>query len=204
MIWWCAYITYRRLLFNGEPLLSVWPGERTDDETRQILQRSHSIGTKRTPAQDIFFLVDELVEIAARALSTGVNDPYTAMTCVDWFGAAAAEVSRRQVPSERRADGEGVVRVIAMPQSIAAFYERGFGRMRQYVARDMNAASHTLDTLRAVGVHCDSAELRQALADQAERLLSLAEEELHGPSLAQVREHYRQAVSSLETGSPEA
>ena len=185
-------------LFKGEPLLSVWPSERAGDSIRRALQHSHSIGTKRTPAQDIFFLVDELVEIAARALSTGVNDPYTAMTCLDWFGAAAAQVSRRQVPSARRADGDGVVRVIAPPQSIVAFFERGFGRMRQYVSKDMNAALHMLDTVRAVGAQCEANELRRALAAEVAKLLALAEEELHGASLAEIRERCRETIASLD------
>lgn len=184
-------------LFQDECLLSVWPDGQIGDELREELQRSHSIGTKRTPGQDIFFLVDELVEIAARALSPGVNDPYTAITCLDWFGAAAAQLCRRQIPPERHADKEGVVRVIAMPQSMAAFLERGFGRMRQYVASDMNVASHMLDILRAVGVQCATAEIRQGLAAEAGKLLSLAEQDLHGPSLAQVRERYDQTMSSL-------
>ena len=187
-------------LFKGEPLLSAWPSERAGDKTRRALQGSHSIGTKRTPAQDVFFLVDELVEIAARALSTGVNDPYTAMTCLDWFGAAAAVVGRRKVPSARRLDAEGAVRVVALPQSVAAFFERGFGRMRQYVARDMNAAIHMLDTMRAVGMECEADEARRALAAEAAKLLALGEEELHGASLSEVRERCRETIASLGLG----
>lgn len=184
-------------LIKGQLLVSAGPSDCVEHQTKRAIQRSYSIGSRRTPTQDIFFLVDELVEIAARALSTGVNDPYTAITCLDWFGAAAVKVSGRRMPSERRVDGEGTVRLIAVPQSIFEFFERGFGRMRQYLARDMNAALHALDTLRTVGVQCNGSDMKEALAIEARKLLSLAEQELKGPSLAQVRERYRETEAGL-------
>lgn len=187
-------------LYDGELLVSAWPAERAGKSAQDSLRRSYSIGNKRTPTHDILFLVDELVEIAARALSTGVNDPYTAMTCLDWFGAAAAQMSRRQMPSPRRVDQDGKVRVIAVPDSYAGFIEHGFGRMRPYVARDVNTALHMLDTLAQVAASCRPSDRTQLIAAQAETLLSLAELELHGPSLEQVRKRFRElAPSFIET-----
>ncbi|MBA3525831.1 MAG: DUF2254 domain-containing protein, partial [Sphingomonas sp.] len=121
-------------LLRGQGLVSAWPKQNVDEDTKRDLRQCYSIGNRRTPAQDMFFLVDELVEIAARALSTGVNDPYTAITCLDWLAAGAAEIGRRRIPSPRRVDKDGELRVIALPHSFDAFVERGFGRMRQYVA----------------------------------------------------------------------
>ncbi len=184
-------------LFAGELLISAWPSGKVNEETQRDLCRSYGIGNSRTPAQDIFFLVDELVEIAARALSTGVNDPFTAITCLDWLGAAAAEVSRRRMPASRRADDCGVVRVIANAWSFARFVEQGFGGMLQYVARDMNAALHALDTLGAIGAHCTASGDRVALASEAAKLLSLAEQELQGPALAKVRSRHADIARSL-------
>lgn len=181
----------------GEPLISALSDKKVDEKTKRALQQSYSIGNNRTPAQDTFFLVDELVEIAARALSSGVNDPYTAITCLDWLAAAAAELSRRRIPSSRRVDGHGVVRVLALPQSFAEFIDRGFGRMRQYVARDTNAAAHAVDSLGAVGRDCESAELKRALSAEAKKLMSLVEWELQGPSLEHVRQHYQEASAYL-------
>ena len=181
----------------GQPLISAWPVKSVDDKAKRELQQSYSIGSNRTPAQDTFFLVDELVEIAARALSSGVNDPYTAITCLDWLAAAAAELIRRRIPSSRRVDKHGLVRVVALPDNFAEFIERGFGRMRQYLARDMNAAAHAFDSLGAVGRLCESTELTHALGTEADRLMSLAEKELQGPSLQHVRDHYREAAAHL-------
>lgn len=181
----------------GQTLVSAWPDLNAGDEPKRALQRAYSIGNSRTPAQDMFFLVDELVEIAARALSTGVNDPYTAITCLDWLAAAAAEFSRRRMPSPRRADSQGRVRVIARPYSFAELVERGFGRMRPYLARDVIATNHAFDKLAAVGAQCETPKERQILAAELQRLLLLAEQELQGPLLPQVREQYHAAARSL-------
>ena len=184
-------------LFHGEVILSAWPAGRVDAAAADALRRSFSIGNSRTPAQDFFFAVDELVEIAARALSTGVNDPYTAMTCLDWLGAATAQMGRRRMPSPRRVDSQGTVRVIAVPDNYATFIERGFGRMRPYVARDVTAARHMLDTLAQVSARCRPSDRSQLLAAQAEALLTLAEQELQGPSFEQLRDRYREIAASF-------
>lgn len=184
-------------LFKGHPLASAWPADRVDDSTRSAVRGSYTVGNNRTPSQDMFFLVDELVEIAARALSPGVNDPYTAMTCLDWLGAAVTEIASRRIPAARRVDSDGRLRVIAVPRSFADFVERGFGRTRQYVARDMNAALHALETLAAIAGRCTSRDRLDPLASEAGRLYELARKELEGPSADRVTQRYRQLAPSF-------
>jgi Predicted membrane protein len=53
---------------------------------RQALGRAHVVGPHRTLSQDVSFGIDQLVEIALRALSAAVNDTFTALTCIDWLG----------------------------------------------------------------------------------------------------------------------
>ena len=183
-------------VFSDAPLMSAWPAEKVDDHVRRKLQRAWSVGNSRSPTQDIFFLIDELVEIAARALSTGVNDPYTAITCLDWLGAGAAEIGQRPIPSHRRQDENGAVRVIVRPENFETFIERGFGRMRPYLARDANAATHAFVTLSAVGAQCGP-EAARTLQAEAGRLMTMAEQELEGPSLDFVRGAYQSAAASI-------
>jgi uncharacterized membrane protein len=173
-------------LHAGRALLEVWPAERLTDRAADELRAAYIVGNKRTPRGDLNFLIDELVEIAARALSTGVNDPYTANTCLDWLGAGASEIARRRIPEPQRADKDGTVRVIALPDSFAAYIDRAFAQMRQYVARDMNAALHTLRTLGEVAAACRSREQLETLKAESERLVALAQVELNGAGLEAV------------------
>ena len=64
------------------------------------------IGPKRTPTQDVDFAVAALVEIALRALSPGINDPQTAMTCIDRLTEALAEIMADQDPPTLVPDAE--------------------------------------------------------------------------------------------------
>ena len=66
-------------LTRGHPMATVWPPE-VADTIRHRLERVHITGPLRTLTQDIAFGIDQLVEIAIRALSPAVNDPFTAMT----------------------------------------------------------------------------------------------------------------------------
>ena len=79
-------VEYRPGNFVSErmALMYAWPASRVDDEVARKLRRTFAWGRQRTQVQDALFLVNELVEIAGRALSPGVNDPFTAISCLDW------------------------------------------------------------------------------------------------------------------------
>ena len=69
---------------RGLPLARVWPPAASPDVLRG-LDRAHVTGAHRTLRQDPTFAIDQLVEIAIRALSPAVNDTFTALTCIDWL-----------------------------------------------------------------------------------------------------------------------
>ncbi|MEO1137915.1 MAG: DUF2254 domain-containing protein [Pseudomonadota bacterium] len=67
------------------PVLSVWCDASLSDDERANLRDCYAVGASRTEHQNVLFLVDELVEMLARALSPGVNDPFTAINCLNWM-----------------------------------------------------------------------------------------------------------------------
>ncbi|MGH8598824.1 MAG: DUF2254 domain-containing protein, partial [Gammaproteobacteria bacterium] len=87
---------------KGSPLALAWPGKRVHDRTKARINAAFVLGSQRTPVQDVEFAVNQLVEIAVRALSPGVNDPFTAVACVDRLGAALSRLAQRGVPSPYR------------------------------------------------------------------------------------------------------
>lgn len=179
-------------LYQEMPFALVSPPDRLTDEARDDLRGSYTVGSRRTPSQDLLFLIDELVDITARAMSTGVNDPYTAVTCVDWLTAGASEMTRRQPPSPFRLDDEGRLRLVAQQGSFREHIERGFGRMRPYVARDINAGRHTIRMLASLSERCHSVDQLQILAAEAESLLTLAREMLEEPMFQLLQEEARE------------
>jgi len=69
----------------GKPVMSVWKDRSLSEETLCSLNACFATGISPTVNQNIEFVADQLVEIMARALSPGVNDPHTAITCVNWL-----------------------------------------------------------------------------------------------------------------------
>lgn len=176
----------------GRTLLEVWPSERCTADTARAFAAAYATGPRRSALQDLRFLFDELVEIAARALSPGVNDPFTAVTCLDWIGAALSELAVRELPSRRRVDAAGSLRVIAHPVTFDRFLEQSLGGLAQYCAGDMLASLHYLRVLGEVSLGCQGDRRLQSLALAAERLETLASASLVGENLARVRQRAHQ------------
>ena len=62
----------------GRTLVEALPPERCNDDILKAIQEVFTTGESRSTLHDLRFPIDELVEIAACALSPGVNDPFTA------------------------------------------------------------------------------------------------------------------------------
>ena len=165
-----------------------WPPECCDDAVAREIAATFSVGSARSKLQDLRFPIDELVEIAARALSPGINDPFTALTCLDWLGAALSDLAGRALPSHLRVDGEHRLRVIAHAQTFASFADRAFGALVQYCAADMVAALRYLGALGEVAIDCDDPARLAILSRYADRLQELAGEALSGYNFSRVRE----------------
>jgi uncharacterized membrane protein len=79
----------------GDALLLAWAsGKELGEDQSARLREAFSLGTRRTPTQDVRYGVHQLTEIASRALSPGINDPFTAMGCTDWLVDALADAAR--------------------------------------------------------------------------------------------------------------
>jgi uncharacterized membrane protein len=172
----------------GRMIAEAWPPERCDKHATRAVGAAFTVGDARSTLQDLRFPIDELVEIAARALSRGVNDPFTALSCIDWLSAALSDIGARTLPPPSLFDDNQTVRVIVQPQTFAGFIDRSFGALAQYCATDMIAALRFLSALGEVSLACTDPMRLATLTTYANRLESLAAEVLTGFNLARVRE----------------
>ncbi len=134
-------------VFPGRIVARVSPKQNASDDVAQQIASAYAWGTQRTPSQDIMFLVNELIEIAARALSPGMNDPYSAMGATDWLSAALVHCMERETPEGQRFDEEGVLRVVAEPINFEELIDHSIGALCPYVCQDRNAATHLVRCL---------------------------------------------------------
>jgi uncharacterized membrane protein len=162
-------------IVQGHPLATVWPPQAAEAVSR-ALRRAHITGSSRTLAQDLAFAVDQLVEIAIRALSPAVNDTFTALTCIDWLGESLCKVTTRWRPLRVHRDGHGFVRVIAAHVSYARLIERAFEKIRQ-AARGMPAVLiRQLDALAKIADHTTTEQQLELLLEQAALILEASEQ----------------------------
>lgn len=189
-------------LVKGLPLATVWPNEAAEDVARR-LERSHVTGPHRTLTQDLAFAIDQLVEIALRALSPAVNDTFTALTCIDWLGESLCKMSVRWNPRRVHRDHQGHVRVIAAEARYERFIERAFDKVRQAGQGMPAVLIRQLEALAKVMQYTNDETHRAVLIDQADIILEASEATvLSGSDRADVRRRYDDLVTLFKCTAP--
>ena len=153
---------------KGSVLLTVTPPPVPDvQEDDGPFRDAFIIGSNRTGTQDLTFFVDQLVELAVRALSPGINDPGTARLCVDRLEQALCHLAARQIPSAARYDDSGRVRVFACPLTFADIVESAFNEIARYGRSSVSVTCRLLEAVRNVGTCVEREPDRRALLRQA-------------------------------------
>ena len=155
--------------------------------------------------QDPVFAIDQLVEIAIRALSPAVNDTFTALTCIDWLSAGLSRVSTRTLVEGVYRDREGRIRLIEKDPSYARMVNRAFDKVRQ-AARGMPAVIiRMVDALATIADETTSSVQRDVLLRQAEAIERSADESVSEPSdRDDIQVRYRRLISKLRPSDAEA
>jgi uncharacterized membrane protein len=180
---------------TGRPLATVWPGGAAG-QVALALSKAHVTGPHRTLMQDPVFAIDQLVEIAIRALSPAVNDSFTALTCIDWLSAGLIQVSTRTLSEGTYRDRFNRVRLIETDPSYARMVNRAFDKIRQS-SRGMPAVMiRMLHSLASVAASTTSPDQRRVLTRQAEMILQSAEESVpEANDLTDIRRRYRRLMA---------
>ena len=73
-------------------LVSIYPMSDKIEDLKDKINNTFILGEERLRLQDIKYSIEQLVEIAIRALSAGINDPYTAIACIDQLTSGTIEL----------------------------------------------------------------------------------------------------------------
>ncbi|GMM93470.1 DUF2254 domain-containing protein [Qipengyuania sp. MTN3-11] len=168
----------------------------TEDLPDGEVRDCFTLGGRRTPTQDMQFLIDELVEIGLRALSPGINDPFTAVTALHWLGAATAELGRRKLVRTYAHEGEEP-HLALLDDDFRHFVERGFGSLRGGVATNRIATQVAFETIIDAATTLDDETRRKVLHDEGTRLAEQAREHLSGPELLDVEARYQSFLQRI-------
>ena len=148
-------------------LMSIWsssPAEIPPDSLRQCF----ATGQERTEHQNVLFLVEQLSEVIARALSPGINDPYTAISCMNWFRTALMEYLYQDNPAADAEKGHDQLdwnraRIQLRPVEFSRLCSVMFDHTRQYVAADRITTLHTMALIGECAWHAGPGPARELL-----------------------------------------
>jgi uncharacterized membrane protein len=182
----------------GQPLAAVWPAQAAPSVAR-ALGGAHATGSHRTLTQDLSFAVDQLVEIAIRALSPAVNDTFTALACIDWLGAGMCQLAERWQPNTVHRDATGAVRVVTVTVTFGRLVERAHEKIRQASAGMPAVMIRQLEALAKVMAYTSAARQREVLLEQAHMIRRLSEESVREPAdRADVQRRYEAVLRASE------
>jgi uncharacterized membrane protein len=153
-------------VWEGRVVAQVWPANRVNERLEKQLRRSIRIGNQRTPTQDVECAVNQLVEMAVRAMSPAINDPFTAMTCLDHIGNGLALFAQQGGENLNTYDRDGQLRLVFEPFSFEELLTAAFDMLRHASCDNAAVLSHMLEVLDAVGQEIQSPESRQLLRHQ--------------------------------------
>ncbi|MCE0724425.1 MULTISPECIES: DUF2254 domain-containing protein [Legionella] len=159
-------------------LLVIYSSQTIDDFICKQCIDAFALGHKRNQEQDPLFLVDEMVEIIARALSPGINDPFTAMNCLDWLQSSIQKLSKINQPSAYRCDTKNKLRLITKPITFPEFCDLVFNRVQPYVCRDRNTTFHMMKMIVSIHKNITNQQHKIILISYATSLKDVANKSL--------------------------
>ena len=174
---------------RDEPIAFVRPVNKMSNELQSEIAECFVLGSRRTPRQDVECSIWELVEVAVRALSPGINDPFTAMLSLDYLGASIGRLAGRQMPSGLRYDEKGTLRIVAKPATFESACDAAFNQIRQYGRGHADVTIRGLEVLQHVASRATDDHQKAIVRRHADMFLRAGEElaEAHDREIVQRR-----------------
>jgi uncharacterized membrane protein len=166
---------------EGQPLFSIRPGQDATGEPPTAwpadLMAHVSIGRHRNIEQDVGFGIQQLVDIALKALSIGINDTTTAIMAVDYLGEINGRLARREFPGPLRGDGQ-LLRVLVSIPTFEDYIRLSFDLVRLNARGNPAVLRRLLRALALAGEQVQPAERLAVIREQAALVMDCAQTSL--------------------------
>lgn len=193
-------------VFYDSELARFYSAEQTEEapelghEAGDRVRANFGMGTERTPMEDLIFATNQLTEIATRALSPALNDPFTALDCINRLGAGLARLARRPMPSPLYSDDKGNVRLIMTLPDFSDMLDSALIPIRTYGRNSLLTTRELLKVIEKLARITQRRETHKALRRHAEVILDgvqtgLPEEE----DRQMIQGYYRAALQALRS-----
>jgi uncharacterized membrane protein len=186
----------------GVPLMMVSKGNRLPAEGIGGLLAAFDFGPTRTLQQDVEFGVLQIVDIALKAISPAVNDPTTAINCVDQLSRILIRFASREPPEDLLYDPPGVVRASIGWIRFERLLDAAFEQVRMYSKTDVAVSMRLLRALGDIATSTPDPEFRRILVDHGVRIVAGCAEKLGEEELRELRTRQAALESLLAIPQP--
>jgi uncharacterized membrane protein len=150
-------------IWRGRVIALVWPADAVDEKLDKEIKKTFHLGNQRTPTQDVVYAVNQLTEMAVRAMSPAINDPFTAMTCLDYIGDGLALYAKRGAVSPYIYDRHGKLRLVFDPVTFDGLLSAAFDMLRHASCDNGSVLLHMLKTIDLISQETKSPDARKDL-----------------------------------------
>jgi len=171
----------------GVPLLKVSKASRLSPEVSAEFRSTFDYGASRTLQQDVEFGVLQIVDIALKAISPAVNDPSTAITCVDQLSRILIRFASREAPEPVLYDPPGVSRVTLEWPTLDRLVSTAFEQIRLYSQSDVAVSLRMLRALDDIAESTPDTSFHRILVEQGRRIVSGCAAKLGEVELGELR-----------------
>jgi uncharacterized membrane protein len=168
---------------EGVTLLAVSHGERITQDCTIALLAAIDIGPVRTLQQDIEFGIVQIVDIGLKAISPAVNDPTTAISCVDQLSSIVIRWLGRAPPASGFYDPPYVLRLVVPWIGVDGLLDLAFEQLRHYAESDAAVSLRLMRALCDIASTVDDPDIREILHDRGARVTAGCSGKLHDEDL---------------------
>jgi uncharacterized membrane protein len=172
---------------EGIPLMMVSKGNRLPPEGTGELLAAFDLGPTRTLQQDVEFGVLQIVDVALKAISPAVNDPTTAINCIDQLSRILIRFASREPPEDLLYDPPGIVRASIGSIHFGRLLEAALEQIRMYSKTDVAVSLRALRALGDIAASTPDPEFRRILVEQGMRTVAGCAEKLGQEELRELR-----------------
>lgn len=163
-------------IVKGEPLLSLHSQSEFEKDSFIDFEDNFIIGNSRTLQQDAEHSIHQMVEIACRALSPGINDPFTAIACIDNLSSTMCYLTQVKFPSRYKFDEENQLRYAFKPLTYQGMLDAAFLQIRQFSKGSPAVVIRLMEAMITIHRFTPHHIHKKAIKKHAKMILKVAED----------------------------
>jgi uncharacterized membrane protein len=187
-------------IIKDEIMAGIYSEEEIEDSVIKKIRDLFVTANDKIAFQDAEFAVNQIVEIACKALSPGINDPFTAIACIDYLSSVMCKLTTVKFPPQFVEDSEDVVRIVAEALTFSGMLGAAFHQIRQFGAQSPSVIIRLMESLGRILDFTRNTEQREAVQKHLKMVLETGKSSFQNShDYADLKERYENAPFQKNT-----